>query len=168
MVRACTYFRNCLICMALGALVAAIPSCDGGDLLNANARPIPGHAVQSPFAYSSANEEVFSRNIGAMPILTVDLPNKKNEQPTVHSMLDDIQAFTGAGATQPATRPGGGGHAQTGEQAATTQAVVPANSAEPVRRRAEPPHRPCGDDGGQSGKRHAGHNDQWRSGWAGH
>ena len=98
--------RSLSLRLLAAALAGALGGCDGGDLINPHYRPVSGYAILSPFALSSANEEVFSRNIGAMPLLTVDLPNKKNEEPTVHSLIDDINSFTGNSSTQPATRPG--------------------------------------------------------------
>jgi hypothetical protein len=38
------------------ALTASLAGCEGGDLINPNSRPVPGYAIQSPFAITSANE----------------------------------------------------------------------------------------------------------------
>jgi hypothetical protein len=80
--------------------------CESGDPVNLQGGPGQEHrAVMNPWTTSSANEEVFSRNSGAMPLLTVDFGDR-NSPDKVHSVVDDIATITGgAPATQPATKP---------------------------------------------------------------
>jgi hypothetical protein len=118
-----------LVLLTIASAVAVpLSGCaDGGDPVNLQGGPLRGRAVSNPFSVGSANDEVFARNSGAMPLLTIEFSGDRNTPDHVHSVMDDIGSITGSPATQaPATASGPANaatHAAT--QAAADLGLVP-------------------------------------------
>jgi hypothetical protein len=92
------------------AIVAAallLAACDSGFVPD---REHPARAVEDPFARGSANSEVMGGPAGAMPLVTVDMPRTKEEQPKVRTLVDELAGLNPGptsrpAASQPATKP---------------------------------------------------------------
>jgi len=96
----------------------------GGDPVNPQGGPLRGRAVSNPFSVGAANDEVFSRNSGAMSLVTINFGDKR-EPDQVHTVVDDIASITGGTATsQPATKPTPAA-TQAATQMAAEQGLVP-------------------------------------------
>jgi len=89
-----TSMKHFLLILPLLALTA----CDS----NFNSDPLHRRAVESPNLTNSGNSEVMAVPTGAVPLLTVDLPNTKNDPFVVHTIAD---AATTMPSTQPSTQP---------------------------------------------------------------
>ena len=90
----------------------ALAACESDFTPNPN-RPRPTRALEDPFARGSANSEVMAGPTTVLPLLTVELPNTKEEEPKVRTIADAFvelnqRATTRpAAASQPATQPTG-------------------------------------------------------------
>jgi hypothetical protein len=62
-------------------------------------------AVQSPYSLADPNSEVLGTPTHSVPLLTLDLPNKKNEDPTLHTIADNLPSLTSRPASTQATLP---------------------------------------------------------------
>ncbi len=82
---------------AAAALVLA--GCES-DFVSDSSRPRPTRAVQSPVERNSAAAEVLGGGATSVPLVSVDLPNTKDEHAQVHTIGD---ALRNGG---PTTRPG--------------------------------------------------------------
>jgi hypothetical protein len=69
------------------------------DFVTDPSRPRPTRAVQSPVERNSATSEVLGGGAAAVPIMSVDLPNNKDEHAQVHTIGDVFHNNT------PTTRP---------------------------------------------------------------
>ena len=85
-------------------LLFALAGC-GGEMVEYQSRPSPGKAVENPWSIASANDEVFSRDSGAMQLATVDIPDQKDKPPQFHSVLDVFATPASRPATLPALQP---------------------------------------------------------------
>ena len=100
--------RNIFICANLCTFVASLslPGCE--EFAENPNHPRPTRAVQSPVGLSSPNSEVMGRPQGAVPLVTVDLPNKKDDPVVVHTIADrlpDLSAPGGATTRRATTEP---------------------------------------------------------------
>jgi hypothetical protein len=78
-----------------------LSACESDFVADPN-RPRPTRAVQTPVERNSAEAEVLGGGATGVPLMSVDLPNKKDEQPQVHTITDSIT--NGSAANQPADR----------------------------------------------------------------
>ena len=103
----------------LAILTLALAGCES-DFVSDPTRPRPTRAVESPNLTNSGNSEAMGSPTGAVPLLTVELPNTKNDPYVVHSITDSISSLPSA--TQPTTQraPTTAASPATPEQAATT------------------------------------------------
>jgi hypothetical protein len=90
-----------------------LAACESDFVANPS-RPRPTRAVQSPVESNSATSEVLGGGATAVPIMSVDLPNNKDEHAQVHTIGDVF------GNGNPATRP------------ANTANPAPAGDAQPT------------------------------------
>jgi hypothetical protein len=94
-------FRGVLLTACVAVF---LPAGCASDFETDPTRPRPTRAVQSPIDFASPNSEVLGNPIGAIPLVTVDLPNTKEEKAQVHTIADALVA--NPAKTQPATKPG--------------------------------------------------------------
>jgi hypothetical protein len=96
---------------ALCGATVFLAACEGDFIADPN-RPRPTRAVRSMENRGDALSETMRENPGGLNLFSVDFANKKDEQPTVRTILDPLRearsSFSpvGRGAT-PATRPAG-------------------------------------------------------------
>ena len=100
-----TLFKNIALVALAITLGALLPACES-EFAENHDRPRPTRAPINPTEYNSASNEVMGTGTGAVPIITVTLPNKKNESATVRTIIDEIRDFNDPpAASQPATSP---------------------------------------------------------------
>ncbi len=87
--------------MLLASAVLFLSACDS-DPVNAQGGPRNGRAVADPHFAPAANDEVFGRNSGAMPLLTFNFPNDKDGAAQAHTVIDGNASSTQA-TSRPAT-----------------------------------------------------------------
>ncbi len=90
---------SCLRVFVVASL-ALLSACES-DFVTDPDRPRPARALESPYGMSDPNHEVMVSPSGATPLLTIDIPNNKNEQPVVHTIADTFTTPRPA-ASQPA------------------------------------------------------------------
>jgi hypothetical protein len=93
-------------------------ACEGGTFTPD--RTHPSRPQEDRYPHGSPGSEVMTGPTGAVPLLTIDFPNTKEEQPKVHTIVDtfkELHELTGP------TRPAG---------AATQSATQPAEAHPPV------------------------------------
>jgi hypothetical protein len=92
--------------LALSALLFSallLPACEG-DFVHDPTRPRPTRALGPNYEQNSAVGEMNSGTATGTPILSVDLPNKKEESARVHTIGDSLNKKKPA-ATRPAPAP---------------------------------------------------------------
>ena len=108
----------CLVCMT-----AALAGC--AEFEDDPNKPRPMRAVESPVGSASANSELMGPAVSAVPLVTVELPNRRNQEPQVHTIMEPLMALAQAGPAAPAT--------QAATRPATQPATAPASApAEPL------------------------------------
>jgi len=85
-------------------MCALLSACDSNFVPD---RQHPRRAVESPHSLSSANSEVMGGPAGAVSLMSIELPNNKDESPVVHTIADRVSVPTTSrpAASQPATQP---------------------------------------------------------------
>src|SRR5690348_7369518 len=101
------------VMMTIAAM--GIAGCES-DFLSSPLRSRPTRAVESPVEQNSASGEIRNSDATGVPLLKIEFPNTKDEQPKVYTIGD---ALTGKPTIQPATQP-------ASTKAAATQTDVPA------------------------------------------
>src|SRR6185369_6590127 len=88
--------RHTLATLTLAIAAALLAACDAqptGDPMASSsddALSRPRRAVQSPVGIASPNSEVLGGPQGAIPLVTVDIPNHKDEPTVIHTIGDSL------------------------------------------------------------------------------